>query len=323
MIFNKLCMYTRRHVFSYLRSHDYVTLKTLRKMSILEQKDICASISSFSITDIQTLYRFRNMVIPFFLTTLAIHCQNYLIVDNPIVLPNLRSLDFFLEYNVLCTSFQWSLFFQKIQMPMLQHVSWDHVEVDFVEIETIFRQLDLNRRMKTVRVRHPLLSNLTSVLSSSDPVPKVRQLVAFYQSCPNLETMRLDNGAKYVDSLYISLFQTPQDFSCLRSLQLINRSLPLTNHICRNSHILPNLENLEIMWLFDSENLYQSSSPSTFFLHIYKPQLQNLTLCYMSWGKIFQDSICSIRLFSSNCVEISTKNVNLIVMDCPNGYMES
>lgn len=323
MIFNKLCMYTRRHVFSYLSSHDYVTLRTLRKMSSTETKDISASISSFSITDIDTLYLFRKMVIPYFLTRLAINCHNHLIVENPIVFSNLRYLDFFLDYNALCTSFQWSHFFNNIQTPALQHVSWNHVDVDFVEIERIFKQLDLNRHLKSVHVKRPLLSTLTSLVSSSDPDPRAKQLVAFHRSCPNLETMRLDDEAKYVDSLYISMFQTPQDFSCLRSLQLINRSMSLTNHVCRNRHLLPNLENLEIMWLFDSENVYQPSSPSTFFLQICKPQLQNLKLCYMSWGKIFQDSICSIRLCSTNCVQISTKNVNLVVMDCPNGYMES
>jgi hypothetical protein len=153
--------------------------------------------------------------------------------------------------------------------------------------------------------------------------PRTKDLVTLYKSCENLKELRLDYEEKYADVYYIDMIQSRHDFARLTTLQLVNRSHILLDHICKNEELLPQLESLEIMWFFDTDTMYNPNSTflNQFLFIIRKPSLQNLYFSHMSWGSMFQDLICCTSLFSENCVKITTKNVNMIVIDCPNGYM--
>lgn len=324
MFLDVLCTNTRRHIISYLEPQHFVTIKSLRKMKTEETQDVSACLCHFTIHDVSSNYRFRKFAIPFYITKLRMNCNNILIGQDKLLLPHLKTLEFFAEYRFVPCVYDWKRFFDQYIMPNLEEIAWHRVDIPIQEISQIFHAHNINSKLRKLTITSSYPLHTTFYSNDSYSYPKTRDLVELYRSCQNIEEMRLDYEDKYMDALYLQMFVSENDFSRLRTLHLMNRSNLLIHHICKKHYILPLLETLEITWLFETDTFpYQIPLSNDFGLDIYKPRLQQLTLSHISWGTLFQDFICSICLFSENCVNITTKDVRIVVIDCPNGYMET
>ena len=321
MVLKRLCSDTRRHIFSFLSPRYFTLLKSLYRMTPNEAKDLVACVSTFKIGNVESFYLFRKYTMQYYIQRLSVNCNNNFFLEHPVCFPHLEMLEFYVEHRFIRTSFDWELFFERYQTPSLKDISWSFLDIDFLEMTRILKDRKLNLSIRKLKIIPQ--NTMFRFLEDDGQYPRTKDLIHLYKSCTNLKELRLDYEDKYVDFYYIDMIQSRHDFQKLLSLQLVNRSHILLDHICKNQELLPQLESLEIMWLFDTDTM---SNPNSTFLNqflfvIRKPSLQNLYFSHISWGTMFQDLICCTSIFSENCVKISTKNVNMIVIDCPNGYM--
>lgn len=323
MLWNGLCRDTRRHVFSYLCTREYSTLRNLRNLSIVENQDILACVTQFKITNVESFYRFQKCTVPYYLKHLSINCNNAFVVKYSVHLPHLESLDFFTEYRFIRLNFDWATFFQQFEMPKVKVISWYYSDFDFLEMKRILEVHGIHRNIERIKITPS--NPMFFTLEMEEYYPKTKNLVELYRSCENLRELRLDYEEKFMDSHYLNLIKSEMDFQHLKRLQLINRSKMLIDYLCKSPSILPHLEHLEIMWLFDTDDAFYTLNVyvNEFCLEIYKPRLQTLSLSHMSWGNLFKDFLCSVCLFSENCVNIHTNDVQIVVINCPNGYMQN
>lgn len=316
----------RRQVFGFLNPNEFQNIRILHKMSTSDISDIYACVSKYKLTNIETFYRFRRYVLPEFLMSLTINCNHTYFMDEIeyMTFPNLRYLNFYREYQFLSYEFPWRKFFKKCEMRSLKEISWHHLEFNFLEMKDILQENHYSQEIIRLKIT-PKNGIFTSFDFHDNSFRKTGELVELYKSLPNLQEMRLDYEEKYADGHYMKMFQTSLDFSNLKKLQLMNRSKMLVQQICSKNYILPNLETLDIMWLFDTDDFMfnYGTFMNQFMLKIYKSHLQELKLSFMSWGNIFRDFICSICLYSESCVTITTKDVRILVIDCPNGYVDN
>lgn len=317
-----LCAATKQHIISFLPPDHYATVKSLRKRRGEDEKDMSSCLSKFTLVNVESYYRFRKFVIPYYIQRLSINCVNMILPTETVILPQLKHLTFFVEYRLTDGLFHWRRFFEMYKMPQLESVHWNNVRIDFLEMKRIFMNLHICDQIKNIKIvpSRPFLSSLFTQEGAS---PHTKDLVEFYKIFPRLENMRLDYEEKHLDVYYFDMFRNSSDFSCLRSIQLVNRSFTLMNHICKKRDILPMLQKLEILWLFDDSIFTENGMvdmDDELSVEIHKPFLQILRLCIMSWSKINEGTVCSLKLFSKNNVSIFTENVQIHVLDCPNGY---
>lgn len=306
-----ICGDIRLYLASFLSTKEFSIIQQLSTFYKNNVNDFISCISTYKLNNVQSCCRFKKYMNHHYLQHIIINCDNKLIPSDTIILNNVHSITFYSEYSTFTGYYKWTEFFDAIQIPNIKYITWKNIDFSFSNMLNIFLKHQLHNSIEQLNIMpHFIRRNHLTV-----------ELVDFYRECQYLTKLRLDYEDKHFDYHYMNLFKTPMDFSKLCELQLVNRSRSIIDYICSNEHFLPHLNLLDIMWVYDTSAFHDYENDHEFQLIIRKQLLRKLKIIYYAWDlQLIKPVVCLLSLYSNNRIDIINNRIDVIVIDCPNGY---
>jgi len=315
----KLCINISRCIVSFLSTNEYGILNAISKYMTQHfgNELYLVTLNKYNVSSQDYLDRilyhphlFRH------LKKLKLNCKRIeLSFSTPIIFENVETLEFYTDYNIWNYECDWKHLFTFLKFPKLVELNWRNIDFPFIEMIDILKDNNLLSQIQIINLSCHYFCHTIPEPVLTDNV------VYFYRHFPSLTKLTLDFMGKECDRLYKPIFETKNDFRNLKYLKLVNRSKSLIQHICGNQHLLPSLESLEILWIFDSYVFLEYKREDDFTMLISKNKLKHLRLSYTYWKpKLELLPEFNLCLYSNEVVCIKCENFTIRCIECPNGY---